>query len=77
MSKIELAINSTQWKIEAQQKTIEEMRQSIKTSIDSDHLEYDVDFILGYARRMKEAADKLRELHETMRMLTYLKEEDN
>lgn len=76
MTKIELAIQNTEWKIEAAEKTIEEMRQSIKGTIDSQHLELDADFILGYARRMDEAAKKLVELRETKRMLEFLAKED-
>ena len=76
MTKIEIAIQSTEWKIEAAEKTIEEMRQSIKGTIDSQHLELDADFILGYARRMDEAAKKLVELRETKRMLEFLAKED-
>lgn len=76
MNKLEIAKNRIQWRIETQQQTIEEMRESIKNTIDSQHIEHDVDFILSYANRMKEAADKLRDLHETMRMLDFIGQED-
>ncbi len=76
MKKIDIAIQSIDWKIEAAEKTIEEMRKSIKSNIDSQHLEFDSDFILSYAQRMNEAAKKLLELRETKRMLECLAKED-
>lgn len=76
MKKVELALQNIEWSIEEEEKTIEEMRQSIKGTIDSQHLELDADFILGYARRMDEAAKKLVELRETKRMLEFLAKED-
>lgn len=75
MTKIELAIMNTKWKIEAAEKTIEEMRQNIKQSIDSKNLGCEASFILSYAMKMNEATKKLAELKETLEMLNFLAEE--
>ena len=58
MAKIEIAIMNTQWKIEEEEKRIEEMRQNIKQSIDSKNLGCEASFILSYAMKMDEAAKK-------------------
>ena len=76
MTKIEMAIQSTEWKIEEAEKTIEEMRRNIKNVIDSDHVEFEVEFIMSYARRMNDAADRLKELRETKTMLEFVSKED-
>lgn len=75
MTKIEMAIQSTEWKIEEAEKTIEEMRRNIKQSIDSKNLGCEASFILSYAMKMDEAAKKLAELKETLKMLNFLAEE--
>ena len=75
MTKIEMAIQSTEWKIEEAEKTIEEMRRNIKQSIDSKNLGCEASFILSYAIKMDEAAKKLAELKETLEMLNFLAEE--
>nr|DAO61571.1 MAG TPA: hypothetical protein [Caudoviricetes sp.] len=75
MTKIEMAIQSTEWKIEEAEKTIEEMRRNIKQSIDSKNLGCEASFILSYAMKMDEAAKKLAELKETLEMLNFLAEE--
>ncbi|MGN1368451.1 MAG: hypothetical protein ACI4WX_06265 [Aristaeellaceae bacterium] len=72
MSKHDLAMESIAWKIEAEENTIEEMRQSIKNAIDSKNIELDAAFILSYAQRMDEAVKKLATLRETKRMLESL-----
>lgn len=75
MTKIEMAIQSTEWKIEEAEKKIEEMRRNIKQSIDSKNLGCEASFILSYAMKMDEAAKKLAELKETLEMLNFLAEE--
>lgn len=75
MAKIEIAIMNTQWKIEEEEKRIEEMRQNIKQSIDSKNLGCEASFILSYAMKLNEATKKLAELKETLEMLNFLAEE--
>lgn len=76
MKKVELALQDFEWKIEEEEKTIEDMRQAIKARIDSQHIEASVGFIFSYAEKMNEAVKKLYSLRETKRMLEYLAEED-
>ena len=52
------------------------MRRNIKNVIDSDHVEFEVEFIMSYARRMNDAADRLKELRETKTMLEFVSKED-
>lgn len=76
MTKIEIALQNIEWKIEEEEKTIEEMQQRIKNRIDSNHIELAADCILSYAQKMNEAVKNLFELRETKRMLEFVAKED-
>lgn len=69
MTKIEMAIQSINWKIEDEEKTIEEMRRNIKNSIDSECMTRDAGFILQYAQNMANASQRLYDLGQQKRML--------
>ncbi|MCD8150623.1 MAG: hypothetical protein LUE92_13910 [Clostridiales bacterium] len=69
MTKIEMAIQSINWKIEDEEKTIEEMRRNIKNSIDSECMARDAGFILQYAQNMANASQRLYDLGQQRRML--------
>lgn len=69
MTKIELAIATTNWKIEDAEKTISQMQTSIKNNIDNPHPEFNAESILAYAQRMQGAAKELLALREQKKML--------
>lgn len=75
MTKIELAIATTNWKIESAEKTISEMQENIKNHIDDPHPEFNAESILAYARRMQDAVKELLALREQKKMLESLAEE--
>lgn len=72
MSKRELAMESIAWKIEEEEKTIEQATEAIRKCIEAQCIEGNAGFILSYAQRMDEAVKKLATLRETKRMLEYL-----
>lgn len=64
MTKIELAIESTKWKIEDAEKTISNIQEDIRNSINNLHPEYHADNILSDAVKLQEVAQRLLALRE-------------
>lgn len=69
MTKIELAIESTSWKIEDTEKMIGNIQEDIRNSINNPHPEYHADNILSDAVKLQEAAHRLLALREQKKML--------
>ncbi|MCD8008183.1 MAG: hypothetical protein LUF68_04525 [Clostridiales bacterium] len=69
MSKIKLAVESTNWKIEDTEKTIGNIQEDIRDSINNPHPEYHADNILSDAVKLQEAAQRLFALREQKKML--------
>lgn len=74
MTKLELAIQSLEWKIERAKKEYSEARTAITRELNNEETIFPPVFVKQYADRMDEAYKKLLSLNEQMLTLKHLAE---
>lgn len=64
MTKIELMMETINWKIEDEEKMMEEYKMKMENEMKNFNPVTSPEWLLNYSQHLKEAGDKLKELHE-------------
>lgn len=72
MTKIGLMLETIYWKIEDEEKMMEEYKMKMENEMKNFNPVTSPEWLLNYSQHLKEASDKLKELHERKRMLEQL-----